>query len=321
MSRPLRIEYPGAFYHVVQRGLEKRFILKRDRDKERLIKYVKEGYKRFKIIVHAYCIMDNHYHLLIETMKANLSKVMHYLNTSYARFYNVKYSRVGPLFQGRYNSKLVDSDEYLHCLSKYIHNNPVRAKMAKVPEEYRWSSCSAYLGMIGKPEWLEPSMVMNHFGRKKSEQIKGYREFLEMEEKVDRIKEGTYRDLIIGSKQFVEDIVNKYIDKKEDEEVPQIRQVKSIQEITFNEISDIIIKFETDKKLARKYFVYMAKEKTDKTLKEIGNYRVYEDAKNYWSISKIYQRFRADIGQDKQLRLKIMKIGKEIDRKMSNVQT
>ncbi len=108
MARPLRIEYENAFYHITSRGNERKEIFSDDKDRKSFLEYLKQGHDRFKIIIHTFCLMHNHYHILMEIPLANLSKAMHFINSSYTVYYNKKYRRFGHLFQGRYKSILVD---------------------------------------------------------------------------------------------------------------------------------------------------------------------------------------------------------------------
>ena len=124
MARSLRIEYENAFYHIIQRGIERRNIFDLDKDKDRFFYYLERTHIAYGVIIHAYCLLNNHYHLILETPRANLSKALHCLNTSYAAYYNTEHKRVGPLYQGRFKAILVEADGYLHYLSSYIHLNP-----------------------------------------------------------------------------------------------------------------------------------------------------------------------------------------------------
>ena len=146
MGRPLRIEYPGAVYHVTSRGNERREIFLDNDDRLTFLEILKDYHDRFDILIHAYVLMDNHYHLVLETPKGNLLKVMHGINSRYTGYFNRKYSRAGHLFQGRYKALLVEKNSYLVELSRYIHLNPVRAKVIEKPERYRWSSYRGYVG-------------------------------------------------------------------------------------------------------------------------------------------------------------------------------
>ncbi|MCD6472522.1 transposase [Candidatus Aerophobetes bacterium] len=149
MSRPLRISYPGALYHITARGNEKNLIYREKEDYCKFLKTLSDLPKRFSAVIYGYVLMSNHYHLLIETPKGNITKVMHYLNTAYTGYFNRKYHRVGHLFQGRYQGILIEKDRYLLSVSRYIHLNPVRTLIVKGPEEFNWSS---YLQYIGKRE-------------------------------------------------------------------------------------------------------------------------------------------------------------------------
>jgi putative transposase len=144
MARPLRIEYEGAFYHVTSRGYERRKIFFEETDYRKFLSYFKEGREKHGYLIYCYVLMSNHYHLLIKTPHGNLNEVMHYINGSYTNYINRKKGRSGHLFQGRYKAILVDGDSYLLELSRYVHINPVRAKIAAKPEEYPDSSYRSY---------------------------------------------------------------------------------------------------------------------------------------------------------------------------------
>lgn len=128
MVRPLRIEYPGAIYHITSRGIDRRKIFNEDEDCRHLVQLLKEGADFFRVEVIAYCLMSNHFHFLLQTKEANLSRFMQRLNVAYARYFNYKYKRVGPLMQGRYKAIVVGSEEYFLKLSRYIHLNPIKVK-------------------------------------------------------------------------------------------------------------------------------------------------------------------------------------------------
>ena len=134
MARPLRIEYPGAVYHITSRGNEKKAVYKSDQDRSNFLNTLQHVNKRYNWICHAYCLMDNHYHLLIETPDGNLSIGMRQLNGVYTQLFNNLHGRTGHLFQGRYKSILIQKDSHLLEVCRYVVLNPVRAKMAEVPE-------------------------------------------------------------------------------------------------------------------------------------------------------------------------------------------
>ena len=144
MGRAWRIEFEGAFYHVLSRGNEKRDIFFDDDDRRQFLDTVGEMSGRFIVDIFAYVLMDNHYHLLLRTMRANLSKAMQWFGTTYTRRFNNRHSRSGHLFQGRYKSLIIENDAYLTQLSCYIHRNPLRAGIVKRLADYRWNSYKVY---------------------------------------------------------------------------------------------------------------------------------------------------------------------------------
>jgi putative transposase len=135
MARPLRIQFPGAFYHVTSRGNERKAIFRNDRDRQKFLSYLESAHESYGARVHVYCLMENHYHLLLETPRGNLSQILHHVNGAYTTYYNVKRRRSGHLFQGRYRALLVEKESYCQELSRYIHLNPVRAALVEEPED------------------------------------------------------------------------------------------------------------------------------------------------------------------------------------------
>jgi len=149
VARPLRIEYEGAVYHVTARGNEKRKVFFSRKDYGKFKEYLANAIEKFGFILHGYVLMTNHYHLIIETPEKNLSKIMHYINSSYTTYTNIKRKRHGHLFQGRFKAIVVDKDSYLLELSRYLHLNPVRANMAAKPEDYPYSSYGNFAAAAG----------------------------------------------------------------------------------------------------------------------------------------------------------------------------
>ena len=128
MGRPLRIEYPDAHYHVTSRGNERKDVFKSQKDREQFLSYLESAVSRYDAVIHAYCLMSNHYHLLLETPSGNLSKIMQHINGAYTSYFNVKRKRSGHLFQGRYKAIVIEADEYVQELSRYIHLKPRASK-------------------------------------------------------------------------------------------------------------------------------------------------------------------------------------------------
>ncbi len=165
MARTLRLEYPGAVYHVTSRGNARRKIYSDDEDRAMFLATLAWVVERFGWVCHAYCLMGNHYHLLIETPEANLSRGMRQLNGVYTQGFNRRHRKVGHLFQGRYKAILVERDSYLLELARYIVLNPVRAKMVESPETYPWSSYRPTLGLDAIPPGLSIDWVLGQFAK------------------------------------------------------------------------------------------------------------------------------------------------------------
>ena len=163
MVRPLRIEYPGAHYHLTSRGNAQEDIFRGDADREAFLAVLAAVVERFGWRLYAYCLMDNHYHLVVETPKANLSKGMRQLNGVYTQRFNRRHGRVGPVFQGRFKAIVVDKQAYLLELSRYVVLNPVRARRVKNPARYRWSSYRASAGLEDHPALVDAPTLLAHF--------------------------------------------------------------------------------------------------------------------------------------------------------------
>ena len=200
MARPYRLKGENCFYHVTSRGNDRKKIFLRKDDYERFLGYVLVAKERFKFKVYAYCLMNNHYHLLFETTLPNISEVMQYINGSYTIYYNTKYRRCGHLFQGRFKSIVVEKDLYFLALSHYIHLNPVRAGLVSSPERYPWSSYWGYLGQRNK--YIDNAAIEKHLGMSK----RNYRQFVleGIGQEVNPLKD-VYAGFLLGSVRFIKD--------------------------------------------------------------------------------------------------------------------
>jgi putative transposase len=178
MARPLRIEYAGAVYHITSRGNEKKAVFRSDQDRIHFLNTLQHVNKRYHWICHAYCLMDNHYHLLIETPNGNLSLGMRQLNGVYTQLFNKLHGRAGHLFQGRYKSILIQKDSHLLEVCRYVVLNPVRAKMVEAPAAWKWSSYRATAGRESPHPCLSIDWVLGQFGGTRAKAEKEYREFI-----------------------------------------------------------------------------------------------------------------------------------------------
>jgi putative transposase len=179
MARPLRIEYAGAVYHITSRGNEKKAVFKNDQDRINFLNTLLHVNKRYNWICHAYCLMDNHYHLLIETPDGNLALGMRQLNGVYTQLFNKLHGRTGHLFQGRYKSILIQKDSHLLEVCRYVVLNPVRARMVERPEAWKWSSYRATAGRGERHPCLTIDWVLGQFGGKREKAEQEYRQFVQ----------------------------------------------------------------------------------------------------------------------------------------------
>ena len=178
MSRPLRIEFAGALYHLTSRGDGREAIYRESSDRVAFLDVLGEVCERFNWVCHAYCLMGNHYHLLMETRESNLSAGMRQLNGVYTQRFNRAHRRVGHVFQGRYKAILVDRDSYLLELARYIVLNPVRAQMVHAAEAWPWSSYRATCAQAPAPEWLHTDWLLSSFAAHRPQAIERYRAFV-----------------------------------------------------------------------------------------------------------------------------------------------
>jgi len=310
MARPLRITFPGAFYHVTSRGNERKAVFKSKRDREKFLEYLESATLRYDARIHTYCLMDNHYHLLLETPSGNLSQIMRHINGAYTTYFNVKRDRSGHLFQGRYKAILVDIDEYAKELSRYIHLNPVRAKIVQKPEEYAWSSYQYFIGKQKPAEWLYRDFILGYFGKKVSSAQKGYQEFVNalVFEEYGSPLEQVVSSTLLGSADFIAYIKDNFISaKKPDKELPALKEL--VKKVSMQDIFEKVESaFPKDEALARNLKMYLCQKYTNMKLKEIGlQFGIGESG-----VSQSCRRVAQKIEKDKRLKKKIDRLEKQI---------
>lgn len=225
MSRPLRIEFEGAWYHVMNRGAARCWVFNTDEQREYFLSLLADVHSRFGAEVHAYCLMGNHYHLLLRTPRGNLQRIMRHINGVYTQFFNRSEGRDGPLFRGRYKAVLVDAGAYWVELSRYIHRNPVEAGLVDALEDYPWSSYPAYVGLVGTPDWLMTSEVLAGVGAR--DQRGRYAVFMrgDCSDELRQFIEGARRPSVLGDEEFVRGVLD---GRACDREVPELRRARSI---------------------------------------------------------------------------------------------
>jgi REP element-mobilizing transposase RayT len=223
MARPLRLEFASALYHVTARGDGREDIYRADGDRRLFLDVLGGVYRRCNWTVHAYCLMTNHYHLLVETPDANLSKGMRELNGVYTQRFNRTYDRVGHVFQGRYKAIVVQKETYLLELARYVVLNPVRARMIDAPGEWPWSSYRAMIGEATAPDWLETRWVLCAFGETETEAVARYTQFVAQGKGQPSPWEQLKHQVFLGSDAFVESMQRLIPGDRDLREVPQAK--------------------------------------------------------------------------------------------------
>ncbi|TYO96833.1 REP element-mobilizing transposase RayT [Geothermobacter ehrlichii] len=222
MSRPLRIEFPGAVYHITSRGNAKADIFLDDGDRLLFLKTLTRVVKRFNWLCHAYCLMDNHYHLLIETPEGNLSAGMRQLNGVYTQAFNRKHGRVGHVFQGRFKAILVEKQSHLLELCRYVVLNPVRAGAVGHPADHPWNSFLATLGKEPCPPFLSTDWILSNFSQSRDKAKSTYRQFIEGGLAQSRSPwTQLHSQIVLGGDAFVQKVKNLLEDRKLAAEIPR----------------------------------------------------------------------------------------------------
>jgi len=283
MSRPLRIEYPDAVYHVTSRGNARSDIFHSDSDREAFLKIFAAVVRRFNWQCHAYCLMDNHYHLLIETPDGNLSKGMRQLNGVYTQKYNWQNTKTGHVFQGRYKAILVEKDSYLLELCRYVVLNPVRAKMAEKPAQWKWSSYLFTAGMRNRPEYLNTDWLLGFFSSKLSEAQKLYRRFVKDGIGLKSPWEELQGQILLGEELFIDEHKDLLYDKQRVKEIPRIQRYLNRPKLS-------ILFSKEYKKSERNKRIHQAHIQHGYTLKQIADHLGI----HYTTVSKVIK----DMGEN-----------------------
>lgn len=256
MARPLRIEYSGALYHITSRGNEKKPIFKDDNDRKVFLDTLKKVNERYHWLCHAYCLMNNHYHLIIETPDANLSRGMRQLNGVYTQLFNKRHNRAGHIFQGRYKSILIERESYLLEVCRYVVLNPVRAMVVEKPEKWKWSSYCSTAGLRRAHSCLTTDWVLGQFDSRRREAEKRYREFVISGIGEDNLWGEVKGQSMLGRDEYVERLL-KYVKRHESiAEIPRNQRYvgrPTLQEIFKNKLLD---KQKRDQKITNAVYKY-----------------------------------------------------------------
>ncbi len=319
MARPLRIEYPGAWYHVMNRGANRSRIFYKNKDYELFLEVLQEACNLFNVSISAYCLMNTHYHIVVHTPEGNLSRFMRHVNGVYTQRYNRKYEKDGPLFRGRYKAILIQADEYLTQAVKYVHQNPIKAKVVNNLNDFKWSSHRLYLKGKNVDEWMDINSILAYFSLQKNQAIKNYNEFMDIDirEEVWKFYSKKVQSTILGDEEFVEMVKRKFIkkDKKSDLEVKEKRmilgegRVKMInKEICerFNIKESILYQNKRgEENIPRQLAISLSRELSGLSFPEIA--KRYEIA-SYKTVASSNVRLREKMNRNEKLKRQYMKL-------------
>ncbi len=316
MPRPLRIEYEDACYHVMNRGRARAEIYHDEKYYRLFLNTLAEAHKRFAIQIQCYCLMSNHYHLMIKTPEGNLGRAMRHINGVYTQRHNRMKKTDGSLFKGRYKAILIEQDSYQLQLSRYIHLNPVDAGMVKKAEQYQWSSYRSYLVETATPEWLYPLEALSQLNVK-TKINKKYQAFVEQgnDEELARFYGKENVMPFLGSESFRDWAYKQRNVEQQDLSKKMIRQFKPSIEKIINEVCEQFkvsassIKKSQRGKVTRNtprwIAMYLAQEKCDAKLAEIAK---AFSLKSVGSIPATIQKLKHLLDEDKVLKIQVIKM-------------
>ncbi|MFA4874951.1 MAG: transposase [bacterium] len=312
MVRPLRIEYPGAWYHVMNRGLGRRKTYLTSKDRRQFLSILGETVETFHIEVHAYTLMDNHYHLLIHTPEMGLARAMRHINGVYTQKFNKVHRTDGPLFKGRYRAKLVDKDEYLLEVVRYIHMNAVDAGLVRYPGSYVWSSHLAYLQPEQRVKWLTADEVLGYFGKDRNRAVVAFDKFVRAGAS-ETLKDAMQRDtVVIGCDGFRDWVYENFVGskKKLDKEIsvkhrhprPKVKWKDVLSSVAFAyDVSESEFRSRRpgQRNEARLMAIYLIRKLTGRVHGEIA--KIFGVESEY-TIAKAFERFKTRLKWDRELK-------------------
>jgi putative transposase len=309
MSRPLRIDYQNAWHHVMNRARRGQDLFVDKADYQKFIDLLQETTELFNVNVAAYCLMPTHYHLMLQTPDANLSRCMRHLNGVYTQRYNVSHNCDGTLFRGRYKSILVDADTYVLQLVRYIHRNPLMAGLVKRLDQYVWSSHKGYLSKAKKWNWLYKHFVLDMLTTQINSQIQIYKQFMAQEQDEDlvRVLDGKNPPSMLGSEKFISWIKDRFFKKKKDKEVPASKELAPDLDTIISEVSRYYKVRQTKIKAVRRGIeneprdvaMYLIRSMRGESLIRVGK---KFGLNQYSSVSSAVTRVKAKLQRDKKFK-------------------
>jgi putative transposase len=319
MSRPLRIDYPNAWHHVMNRARGGAALFVEEADYQQFIDLLQETADLFNVNVTAYCLIPNHYHLMVQTPDANLSRCMRHLNGVYTQKYNMAHGCDGTLFRGRYKSILVDADNYVLQLVRYIHRNPLEAGLVKRLDRYRWSSHKGYLSKAKKWNWLYKGFILGMLTEDLNSQIQAYKRFMAQHQDEDlvRILERKNQPSMLGTREFISRVKDRFFKKKIDKEIPASKRLAP----DLNRIISGVSRYYGIKPTAltavrrgvenepRDVAVYLIRTMRSEPLMKIG---ADFGLNRYSSVSTVVMRVKTKLRKDRKFKERLAKIENNI---------
>lgn len=320
MSRPLRIEYAGAWYHVMNRGRRGENVFSGKQDFEIFITLLKEAAELWDVLVSAYCLMSNHYHILLQTPQGNLTRFMRHLNGVYTQRYNRLHGYEGQLFRGRYKSILVEEDSYLLELVRYIHRNPLRAGMVADLDQYPWSSHHGYLSAAKSWDWLYKDFVLSMLSDKRKAK-KVYKQFMAMEDsqEIQKVFEKKKWPSMLGSEDFIAWVKENFFASKKHRQVPESFQLAPEQARIIKEVcrdygvseEELLISKRGKKNEPRNVAIYLCRQLRNDTLIHLGE---AFGMTGYSPAGSAIDRVKKKLLKDKKLQIRLNQIIKAISK-------
>jgi len=319
MARPLRIEYPDAWYHVMNRGRRGEDIFSDEQDYVMFTELLKETSEMWNIRVAAYCLMPNHYHMLVQTPEANISRSMRHLNGVYTQRYNSRHKCDGQLFRGRYKSILIDTDSYLLQAVRYIHRNPIEAGVTDKMDSYQWSSHQGYVSIANKWDWLYKNHILPMLSKNRKDWLRYYRKWVLAEEKgeVSEKLSGKKWPVCLGPQAYIDWVKERYGKEKISRDVPLSRELlpdenRIIEEVckAYGTTAAEVTKMQRGKmNEARNVAIYLSRRIRKDTLKKVGlQFNIDNDS----TISSVMERVKRRLENDRTFSRRLDKIEKLI---------
>jgi len=315
MSRPLRIQFPNAWYHVMNRGRRQEHVYKSKKDYLSFLDLLKEASTMFTVNISSYCLMSNHYHLLIQTPMANISRFMRHIDGVYTQKFNRRYKIDGSLFKGRYKSILIENDGHLLEVLRYIHRNPVKTGLESKLGNYLWYSYNSYLMDSEECDWIYKQYLLDMFSDSKSNAIRQYREYMEKESPKEVMKffEIKKHSPVFGSDGFKDRIKKQFLKKIFTEEISErkvfLPDISIIKKAICNfyrvDFEDLMLSRRNMFNEPRNMAIFLIRQLRGEKLLDIAS---HFGITRYSTVSSIITRFKEQLKSDKKLQNKYIEM-------------